>query len=202
MRLLISIGLFLLIGLCACENTPSKELKLNFIGDSHVKNWDTDLWFNYAETNNHGIPGQKAVDLINIISSHSGLENKILLIGINDLLAMDFETPDGSEAFSNLQECMENIITNFVFDGSLMVISVLPLSEEESAIRGEGVNQHVVLLNDFLRMICSQTGAKYYDAAKNLAPQGHLEERFTLDGLHLNNEGYEILSKEIRLYYY
>jgi len=202
MRLLISIGLLLLFGLCACENTHSKELKLNFIGDSQVRNWDTDLWFNYAETNNHGIPGQKATDLINITSSYSGLENKILLIGINDLLAMDFETPDASEAFSNLQECFENIITYFVSDGSLMVITVLPLSEEESAIRGEGINQHVVLLNDFLRMTCGQAGAKFVDAAKTLAPQGHLTERFTLDGLHLNNEGYEILSKAIRLYYY
>lgn len=60
------------------------------------------------------------------------------------------------------------------------------------------LNQQVLLLNQSLKTICQQHNATFVDLTPAIAHiDGGLNPNFTIDGLHLNAEGYRAVGNVV-----
>ncbi|WP_425500543.1 GDSL-type esterase/lipase family protein [Sodalinema gerasimenkoae] len=116
-----------------------------------------------------------------------------VMIGINDLLRGE----DDETILENHRRIIKDIL--WIHPNTEVVIqSILPHSGENATWEGreklrEVSNQRIERLNERLAAIAQVEGAIYL----NLYPlfvddTGHLNPAFTTDGLHLNEQGYEL----------
>lgn len=217
--ILLLIGFFCFLSLN--HHLRRIELKLNpepityyinprtvFFGDSITGRYDFDKYFENDTYINQGIDGNETTDLLNRMKESIydyNPERVILLIGTNDLNA----GTSIEEIASNISLIIKKIQKNNA-QTDILVESVLPINnnEEESEKINENsvgnrTNHDIKKLNEKIRIVCEKTGVTYIDAFDEFTDQdGNLKVEYTVDGLHLSNEGYqkqtEILNQAIQ----
>ena len=171
--------LFTLILLCTtCSN--EQENRITFIGDSLIANWDTKKYFGTFYTENLGHDGFTIEDCINL---HINIKNEtiIILVGTNNL-----------DKGNNIEEIYEKYIQliESIKYNRIICISILP--------RSDNYNYMISELNTRLKEYVNKTGYSYFLDVTNLFLYDEkLNPEYTIDGIHLNYKGYDILTKTL-----
>lgn len=159
------------------------EKKIIFLGDS-ITAWNSELK-NIENSENFGVPGFISRDIVwqlqgddeETISGHTAY----LMVGVNDIMmGISIE-----KTLSNIEEIIEMLKKRFE---KIIFISILPIDNVN-------MNKNIQKLNENIKNI---DGIKFLDVHNYFLNEHEIMDyKFTTDGAHLSNYGYEILNKEI-----
>lgn len=159
------------------------EKKIIFLGDS-ITAWNSELK-NIENSENFGVPGFISRDIVWQLQGDdeetiSG-RTACLMVGVNDIMmGISIE-----KTLSNIKEIIEMLKKRFE---KIIFISVLPIDNVN-------MNKNIQKLNKNIKNI---DGIEFLDVHNYfLNEHGMIDYKFTTDGAHLSNYGYEILNKEI-----
>lgn len=172
------------------------------LGDSHMEfGGDWNRFFDVKDTIiNRGIVGDDAVGMLHRLPAIAASKPKkvFLSCGTNDL----------SHGWSVTKVCAGVVrVLDYLQRQSpqtrLYVMSILPLCPEKGEWRLlKGKEKQILRLNKMLRNYATAHGITFIDAYKTLASGDgrHMHPDLCRDGLHLSDEGYEVLSNQLRRY--
>lgn len=159
------------------------EKKIIFLGDS-ITAWNSELK-NIENSENFGVPGFISRDIVwqlqgddeETISGHTAC----LMVGVNDIMmGISIE-----KTLSNIKEIIEMLKKRFE---KIIFISVLPIDNVN-------MNKNIQKLNENIKNI---EGIEFLNVHNYFLNEHEMiDYKFTTDGAHLSNYGYEILNKEI-----
>ena len=159
------------------------EKNIIFLGDS-ITAWNSELK-NIENSENFGVPGFISRDIVWQLQGDdeetiSG-NTVCLMIGVNDIMmGISLE-----KIISNIKEIISMLEKRFE---KIILISVLPIDNLN-------MNKEIKELNKNIKKIENIIFLDLYNIFLN--EHGIIDYRFTTDGAHLSNYGYEILNKEI-----
>lgn len=158
---------------------PTENGDVVFLGDSHVQNAPlADL---VTSVKQRGIGGQTVADVSTWAARAAGSTSRrlVLLVGVNDALS-----GRSRQATISDYETMLDDLQRRRPDLEVVIMSVPPVAPPDA-------NARVVALNKTLRSMAGDRGLKYVDLFALLVNRGGtLDERWTVDGVHLNADGY------------
>lgn len=159
-----------------------------FIGSSLTEAFPVSEYFH---ARNRGIASNTILHLINRIDQiTSNCPRKIFIeIGLNDILQGNSLDTIKARYTRLLDKIREGSPQTHIY-----IQSVLPTSGEYSH-----ANPMVIQINNFLSTI-RRNDLTYIDIYGSFAINGRLNERLTIDGAHINNEGYKVWYKAIKEY--
>ena len=164
---------------------------LVFLGDSITDIAEWQEMFPSLKVANRGINGDTTQGVLRRLDSvNSYTPGKIfIMLGVNDIYAG-----------LNIQEISDNykeIIEKTSYNHKHIYIQSTLMANGPRAF----LNKKIKLLNKNLIEIAKQyKNVSYIDLNMHLSKPGHLEARYTNDGIHLNHEGYAIWKKAITPY--
>ena len=163
-----------------------------FIGDSLTDYGEFHEYYPDEVVLNRGIRNDVAKGVFHRIDEVVSRDAKeaYLMIGVNDIrYATDRK---------DFEKHIIAIIKSFEGrDTELFIQSILPVN---NGLYGNTVsNKKVKQFNGVLQRVAAENGVEYIDLhASFLDERGQLDERFTVDGLHLNGEGYQVWTDTLR----
>jgi len=158
-----------------------------FLGDSITAQGSWDAWLPDEQTANQGVNGDTTDGVLARLDAVIAQQPEVivLLIGTND--------------FGNHRASVEHVVRGVesvlvtlrreLPGVRLLLVSILP-RQAEYAAKIEEANRH-------LRQFVATCHAQYLDAWPALADGDHLADRFTDDGLHLTDAGYQAYLGEL-----
>lgn len=178
------VWIILLLG--GCQDKADFEC-LYFIGDSNIARWDLQVSFPSFATVNQGVSGA-CIDYVESLAGRYEGEEVVLLIGTNDVKRFDEESLDAY--CSRYVMAVSNLKAKHI-----LLLSIPPRSYN---FAWEGANEATREMNAAIReRVVSMDNVTYVDIYYALSHDGALNPQYTLDGLHLNIYGYEVLAKAI-----
>ena len=175
-----------------------------FLGDSITDFYDVDKYFSHNNVVNSGISGNRTTDILDNMEERVYRYNPskvFLLIGINDLA----HQTDKKEIINNIEEIIEEIKEKRP-ETEIYLESVYPIndSDDEKIEHDKLVNRRnedVIEINKILKKYCEKNKIKYIDLySKLIDKEGNLKIEYTKEGLHISDEGYEFITKELEKY--
>lgn len=171
-----------------------------FLGDSITDYYDLDKYYEGLPVVNSGISGNTTEDILNDMKNRVYNYNPskvFLLIGTNDLI----HDKNVDEITSNIEKIISEINGNKP-QAEIYVESIYPVNDnlDEDMVNVRD-NDDIIEINKQVKKYCTDNGYTYinmYD--KLLDEDGNFSEKYTDDGLHPNENGYEIITKEIKKY--
>lgn len=175
-----------------------------FLGDSITALYDLNKYYDGLPVVNSGISGETTDDIVKNLQDRVYKYNPskvIILIGINDI-----------ERKISKEKTIENItkIVTQIKDNKpnceIYLESIYPVnnSNEEKinhSMVGIRTNEQVKSLNEDLVKLSKKEKINYIDLYdKLLDKNGNLKIEYTKEGLHMSDEGYEIITKYIKKY--
>lgn len=173
-----------------------------FFGDSITDYYDLKKYYdNYVV--NSGISGDLTNDLLNRMDDvyKYNPSKVILLIGINDLR----NGKDVGETADNIKTIIEKIKENRK-NAEIYVQSVYPINrdmmgEEVSKFGASATNDKIKELNKKIKQICKEQDVEYINMYDKLIDEkGNLKEEYSVEGLHVSDEGYEYITTILKKY--
>ncbi|MEA1915877.1 MAG: GDSL-type esterase/lipase family protein [Campylobacterota bacterium] len=161
------------------------EHKILMLGDSIT---ERGLWNELCHTDdiiNRGIGGdtvQGIIDRMDYI--HDNHPQGFLMIGINDLL----NGQSVHYVFNNYKKIIALLREKNI---PMVIQSTLHVGADAPDV----YNKRVQELNALLEKFALEQNLLFLDINKTLAPNGYLENKYSLDGLHLNGAAYVQWSK-------
>lgn len=175
-----------------------------FLGDSITNYYDLKKYYPDNNIVNSGICGNTTGDILNDMEERVYQYNPskvFLLIGINDLAYKS--TPD--EIIENTEKIVEAIQEKRP-QAEILVESVYPTNNsDDSKIYHDLIknrdNEDVEKINEGLKKYCEDKKIKYIDLHSKLVDEdGNLKLEYTKEGLHISEEGYEVITEELKKY--
>lgn len=168
------------------ENLPNAQKQIVFLGDSLTDSSEWREMLGNPRIVNRGIYGDTTKGIFRRLEEivESQPEKIFLMIGINDL--------DRGWSVSDIYETYEKILIEIREkspETQVFVQSVLPINNQEydRAIDLE----KIVLLNSQLKELSWKYSYQYIDLfSQFIDDRQQLDPKYTLDGVHLNGEGY------------
>lgn len=185
------------------ETSQYKDLanpNIVFLGDSltHYGNWSELLDKNIA---NRGIVGDDTTQVLSRVNSIFTIKPKkiFIMLGTNDL--------DGKKPIDIIVNNYTNLINkikNKAPNSNLYIESVLPV-DANLCLKTYGIpyytkNNEIVNLNSKLKTLASKEKINYIDVYSAFAKNGEINDKYTVDGVHLNGQGYKIWAQAIEKY--
>lgn len=171
------IFLLLLFFLPGCNHNDSE--KVIFIGDSLVRNWDTERYMPL----NLGIDGYPIADCSSITINNKET-TVVLLAGTNDLTISN--KIEYAEEFANqYMKLMKNFTCKRV-----VCISILPKNGSQYEIISD-INKCIE------NKLKEQKNCIFLNVAEDFLYYERINPEYTVDGLHLNSKGYALLSSKL-----
>jgi lysophospholipase L1-like esterase len=143
-----------------------------FIGNSLIAELPT-------RNKNFGVHGAKSGHVLELVNHARDAKRIYVMIGINDIVNGSVDTLKG-----NVRKIMEH--RNIVFQ------SLLPVSMEY-----EKHNETIREYNQWLKAECSKRGIEFIDLYPHFLRDGKLNDELSIDGLHLNVQGYLLWTKNL-----
>ena len=174
------------------ELLPDTPNEIIFLGNSITDNAEWAELFSDPNIKNRGIGGDDTDGILGRLSEvTSSKPDKIfIMIGTNDLAY--------GKKVDDIIGNYTKIIAQIKDDSpttKLYVQSVLPV---EDALHYTRPNAEIININDQLIEICKAEGVTYIDLHSVFSDEnGKLNKEYSIDGLHLNGEGYEVWKKQI-----
>ena len=171
-----------------------------FLGDSITEFYDLDKYFPNMPVVNSGISGNTTEDILNDMKERVYDYNPskvFLLIGTNDL--RDEKSVD--EVVDNIKKIIEKIEKNRK-EAEIYLESVYPVNEKiNKKVVELRNNQDINEINNKIKKYAEEQNITYIDLHKKLVnDEGLLDKKYTRDGLHLNEEGYKVVTEELMKY--
>jgi len=189
-QLLVFIGLAITICLFT-QCTKEEEIQeLRFIGDSHVARWDVGTYFPDYYTYNAGISGS-SLKYIEKNANNYIRKNVVVIIGTNDF----------SIASNGVDEYVERYVRAICGLGArkLFVFSIFPNNPKEYSWNTDQKDLLEIVNYAIKNKISSEyPNIVYIDVYDKLLYNGYLNPEYSSDGLHLNEQGYELITQEMR----
>lgn len=187
--------------IAAAKNRPDRLTVM--VGDSLSLWFPSQLLPGDRTWLNQGISGETSSGLLKrlYLFDSTRPETIFVMIGINDLI----HGVDSQEVIKNQKIIIRQL--RYIHPGTQIVIqSILPHSGESATWEGRDYllqlpNSRIRRINRSLKALADAEGAFFL----NLHPlftdsQGFLRSDFSTDGLHLNENGYQIWSTAIQMY--
>lgn len=173
-----------LIGLVGCES--DNDRMLYFAGDSIAYNWPVEECFPSIITDNRAMRGSGIARIEEQLVEFAGKE-VVIIVGTNDLwLAWE----DMEAYVERYVAAIENLRASKVY-----LFPILPRSSESGLV---GQNDFISALNQLIRC---QAGLLpeviYVDVYDEFLYDGGINPAYTVDGLHLSQEGYMVLTDKL-----
>ena len=177
------------------------------IGDCLIENLKIDNDFTDLSIYNNGISGDTSVLLIQSLYKRviKYKPKKIFLsVGSND---MGFEDMNVKDIYNNIIEIVQEIKRRSK-DTEIHILSIVPVNPANmDNIAREYVdardNFDINMLNYYLRNYARKNRLKFVDITKYLKNDfDQLRIEYTIDGFHLNELGYSVVSKTIKQFVY
>jgi len=145
---------------------------------------------------NCGLSGATIQDVSALVAAvpDRSPETVVLMCGINNIGRGD-----------SVQSCVENYqklllaIHSSLKPRSIVVLSVMPVRQSPVDEKSRRMNDEVLAFNASLKPLCSERDEIFVDVNTAVTnASGGLASELTIDGLHLNQEGYKAIAKIIR----
>jgi lysophospholipase L1-like esterase len=181
-------------------DNPTKS-RIVFFGDSRAASWLSPQMAGY-ELINRGIPSQTSIQTIERFPAHvRPLKPNIVVIqvGVNDLKTIALFPERKQEIIANCQANIHRIVRETKSLGAVAIVTtIFPVGEvplerksfwsDEIAIAITQVNTYIATLADDKTIV--------FDTVPILADsQGMMLDKYSLDELHLNPQGYAALNQ-------
>ena len=109
-----------------------------------------------------------------------------LLIGVNDVN----KDVNKKEIIDNIKKIITNIKENRPL-ATLYVESIYPTGAKER-------NETIIEINNEIQTFCKEKKVNFIDLYKDLVNKDKvIDEKYTKDGIHLSEEGYNIVTKKL-----
>lgn len=178
------LSLLVIMGLCACDK-EIEDVKLYFIGDSMVANWDVSRFFPSRIVENRGKDGIGIKELSDQQISFPQ-DDFIVLVGTNDIKPS--MTDEQLDAYvSQYTEVIGHLDAKQVF-----IISVLPTSNAEKNQMIQRFNKHIQ------KFFSNSSKIIFINCYDDFERAGVLKDELSRDGLHLNDYGYMLLTERVK----
>lgn len=177
------------------------------LGDSITDFYDLDKYYGSDKLIvNSGINGNKTDDIINNIRKRVYAYNPsklFLLIGVNDIL-YDDASP---EKVIDQIDIIVNEVNQKLPNTKIYIESIYPVNntwknEHDNRLKDEiEINETIVETNKLIEQYCIDNDYKYIDVYSSLTDVNNkLDGNYSNDGLHPNDNGYEIITKILKKY--
>ncbi len=182
---ILCLLLCLFVGLESCSDDRLSELC--FVGDSLVAGWDVKSAFPTYVVRNDGVSGARLEDILTWNLDYRD-KNVIMLVGTNNLgdgiLDEDARPQFIRDFVEEYRLTIETLKPCKIF-----VISILPRNDYPR------LNNPIKELNVALsQMVSGLDNGVFVDVYDDFLHEGTLNMNYSLDGLHLNSLGYNILN--------
>ena len=175
-----------------------------FLGDSIFEGYDLEKYYKDMNVVNSGISGHTTADILKDMNNRVYRYNPskvVLLIGTNDL-NKDVEV---EKVVENIGKIIDGIKKNRPY-ADIYVQSVYPVNRSDDGkisldAVGKRRNSTIVKMNEDIEKVCKDRNVTYmniYDVLVN--EDGELEIDYTLEGLHITDEGYSVITDEVMKY--
>lgn len=172
-----------------------------FLGDSITELYDLDEHFPDMPVVNSGISGNVTEDILDDMRGRVYQYNPskvFLLIGTNDIQ----EEVSEEDIVNNIKEIISSIKANRPY-AEIYLESIYPVDEDKEASR-DRTNEEIMDINNQLEKYCRDENITYINLFDLLVnpdqEEAEIRDEYSDDGLHLTEEGYEIVTKEIMKY--
>lgn len=183
--------------------TVEKEVvpeNIVFLGDSLTEFYDLEKFYPNKRIVNSGIGGNITDNILKNMQKRVYQYNPskvILLIGTNDIQ----KGRSIDEIIDNIKEIITGIENNRS-KAELYIESLYPVNRE---LKNNGAqnrhNEEIKEINEKLQSYCKEKNLTYIDVYSLLEDEdGNLKEEYTKEGLHLSEEGYEVVTKKLSTY--
>lgn len=176
---------------------PKSQNEIIFLGDSITDECEWAELLENPNIKNRGISG----DTINLMMKRLNeiLESKpkqiFLMVGINDFFQNDKSAQELAEDYKKILTEIRNKSPNT----QVFIQSVLPVNKTKYKIKVD--NGNIVKLNFYLKELAQEFSWQYIDLFYHLSDsKNQLDSSYTLDGLHLNGQGYLVWKQVIEKY--
>lgn len=179
------------------EKVPANYL---FLGDSITDFYDLDKYYNELPIVNSGISGNTTDDILNDMKKRAYQYNPskvFLLIGTNDLI----HNKSNEEIVEKVEKIIEEIKENRS-KAEIYLQSIYPVNYKLSPYMVKSrKNDDIKEINEKLEDYCEDNDITYIDMYDLLKDEDdNFNSKYTKDGLHPNDDGYEVITKELKKY--
>jgi lysophospholipase L1-like esterase len=176
------------------SRSPIRANDIVFLGDSLTEAFDLEHYFKITNIRNRGLSGdttyQVRYRLEEIITARPG--KLFLMIGINDFFQETDEITILRHISSILLEFKHRSPGTEIF-----IHSILPVNSS-LILSDDNINLAIFSINDGIRMICRESHIHFVDIYGDfLNDKGEMDYRYTYDGVHLSQAGYDLWARLI-----
>lgn len=179
------------------QNKYASKNGIVFLGDSITQEYNVYEFYPGLQVYNRGIGGDTTVGLLKRLDvSVFDLKPKvvILLIGTNDLALLQTQITDIYERITNIIQTIQSQLK----DTQIILQSIYPVIEPAKMSKSDQrTNENISALN---KLISGIKDVVYIDMHKHLLKDGKLNAKYTRDGLHMNDTGYEVITNILKPY--
>ncbi len=170
---------------------PTKQANIVMLGDSITQAVDWHELLERKDIVNRGIRGDSTEGMLNRLHYVYDLKPKMVFLmgGINDLKTNE-ATP--KEIARNHRKIVTELIDRQI---KPVITSTLYVSSTER--KHKKINQKVDNLNALLKKLAAEKNITFIDLNNKLANEHALDKKFTIDGVHLLGNAYQIWGNEI-----
>ncbi len=189
------------------QGEKSEAKRIVFFGDSRIAAWTQPKIAGY-EFLNRGIGGQTSTQILMRHDAHvMPLAPDIILIqaGINDLKTIPLFPKQRDKILSDVQKNLHEITRKAVDQGTTVILTtIFPVGKvplERRPFWSEDVESALVEANAFISSL-QAPNIFVFDAYSILVGKdGKIRPQYSQDLLHLNQEGYRALNRELEQFF-
>ena len=175
-----------------------------FLGDSITDFYDLDKYFGELPVVNSGNNGDTTEDILKDIHDRVYIYNPskvFILIGVNDLI----DDIPHEETVDNIKRIIHGIKENRVYC-KIYLESIYPINDsDDDKVDLDMVknrkNEDIKAINKDLEQLAKDEKITYIDLYKVLVDEDdELKLDYTMEGLHISDEGYKIITDKLKEY--
>jgi len=177
-------------------NATAYKNQIVFLGDSLTDFYQVEEFFHNYKIYNRGIASDTTKGVLDRLDTNviQIKPRKVFLqIGTNDYLFHNNEY-----IYNNIIKIVEKIKTG-VEDVKVYIISLYPVNHRKkiysrffTTLRR---NKSIILLNEKLKDYCLNNNLPFIDVHNHLIDEkGNLDKKYSVEGLHISYEGYEVIT--------
>lgn len=171
-----------------------------FVGDSYINKYNfDDLDYYYVKSSNDDLTTGRLLDNMKKMIYDFNPSIVFIQVGFNDL--NDGRTID--DIVNDYKKIIDNIKDNRPY-AKIVINSLLPVNRDIEDFDSDRVkdsyNDDVLKLNNNLKVLASNKKIDYIDLYSILSEDNKLNDKYTNNGIDLNDEGYKKVVNEIKKY--
>lgn len=165
-----------------------------FVGDSITRLWDLEFYFSGRDIHKHAVSGAIIEDVAKWDTKDCKGIPTVMLIGTNNLIL-------GMENDTLTSVFIDDFISKYIHQvkefkaSTFYAVSILPRNFLWK--QNKKINEEIQKLNEKLEGALDASGVSYKFISLHeyfLSGKNEIEKDYYFDGLHLTQEGYEVLS--------